>query len=408
MLLGSYYDGVEVYREEKIVYARFLAPHRVISTCQVAGGVRDDLDYLYNHQSSEPAGHHPASHSIAVRDPIAYREQVCRRHGLPPDLCATLGTAANMRYAIAKEAHFRDLTVVAVCTGGVEGNAGRAGDPASVYEYNGTYERISGEEPVLHGTINTMVFINRELTLGALVRTVMTATEAKTAVLQELAVNSRYSNRLATGTGTDQIGVASRLATGIPLRSAGKHSVLGELIGKVVHDAIHETLGLQNALTPEGQRSSIRHIERFGASRDGVIESVAARLDKRKAALLAGNFTGIERDPLVVAAVAALVHVRDKVAWGILPRSCVPELWATYGAQVAAAVSGDYASLPAYRDRLAERHYGVDDQDFLRLVEHAVAMGFQDKWPDERTGGQPPILITAADHEAASKKKDVS
>lgn len=382
MLLGSYYDGVEVHREEKIVYARFLVPHRVISTCQVAGGLRDDLDYLYNHQSSEPAGHHPASHSVAVFDPVAYRENVCGHHKLPHERCATLGTAANMRNAVTKEVRFRDLTVVAVCTGGVEGNAGRAGDPATVYEYDGTYERISDEEPVFHGTINTMLFINRELTPGAMVRTVMTATEAKTAVLQELAVNSRYSNCLATGTGTDQIGVASRLETGMPLRSAGKHSALGELIGKSVHDAIRETLGLQNALTPEGQRSCVRHIERFGAERDNIIKAVAAHLDENKAALLAGNFNCIERDPLVVAAVTALVHVRDKITWGILPGSCVAELWATYGAQVAAAVSGDYTYLPVYRDKLAARHYGVNDHDFLRLVEHAIAMGFRDKWPD--------------------------
>ena len=119
-----------------------------------------------------------------------------------------------MRYAAIKEARFRELTVVAVCTGGVESNAGRAGDPATVYEWNGAYEKVSGEELVLHGTINTLLFINQELTPGAMVRAVMTATEAKTAALQELAVSSRYSDGLATGTGTDQIGVAARLHTG--------------------------------------------------------------------------------------------------------------------------------------------------------------------------------------------------
>ena len=386
MLLGTYYDGVEVHREEKIVYGRFLAPHRVISTCQAAGGLRDDLAYLYNHQSSEPSGHHQPAHAIAVRDPRAYREMVCRRHHLPADRCATLGTAANMRYAVIKDASFRDLIVVAVCTGGVEGNAGRVGDPAAVYEHDGTYERISGEEPVLHGTINTMLFINRELTPGAMVRTVMTATEAKTAALQELAVNSRYSNRLATGTGTDQIGVAARLDTGVPLASAGKHSSLGELIGKTVHDAISGTLALQNSLTPEGQRSTVRHIERFGATRESMIGSIKVHLNGEKGDLLVRNFTVLERDPLVVAAVAALVHVRDKITWGVLPQSCAPELWATYGAQIAAAVSGDYTLLPAYRNTLAEAHYGPQDGDFLRLVEHAMALGFQDKWPGETDG----------------------
>ncbi len=40
MLLGTFYEGVEIHREEKMVFARFLAPHRVISTC-VAVGYRD-------------------------------------------------------------------------------------------------------------------------------------------------------------------------------------------------------------------------------------------------------------------------------------------------------------------------------------------------------------------------------
>ncbi len=201
-------------------------------------GLRDDLGYLYNHQSCEPSGHHLACHRLVSRDPAAYRRLVCDRYGLPDGQCATLGTAANMRYACIRQASFHELEVVALCTGGVETNAGRAGDPASVYEVNGAFEKVGAHDPVMHGTINTLLFISQELTPGAMVRTVITATEAKTAALQELAVNSRYSDHLATGTGTDQIGVAARLHTGLPLTGAGKHCVLGELIGTTVHDAV--------------------------------------------------------------------------------------------------------------------------------------------------------------------------
>ena len=75
---------------------------------------------------------------------------------------------------------------------------------------------------MLSGTINTILCINKELTHGAMVRSVMMATEAKTAALQEL--NSCYSNGFATGTGTDQIAVACTLTEKSPLTSAGKHS----------------------------------------------------------------------------------------------------------------------------------------------------------------------------------------
>lgn len=382
MLLEKFYDGLEIHREEKIVYAHFLVPHRVISTCSAAGGLRDDLTHLYNHQSCEPAGHHRRMHRQIMRRPDVYRQLVSTQHGLPHEQCATLGTAANMRYAVIKHQEFRELQVIAVCTGGVETNAGRVGDPASVYEMDGAYERIGVQEPVAHGTINTLLFINRELTPGAMVRCIMTATEAKTAALQELAVNSRYSDGLATGTGTDQIGVASRLATGIPLTGAGKHSVLGELIGKTVHDAVCGTLALQNELTPDGQRSAVIHLERFGATKERLRENVAAQLNGSDSALFRANFSCVERDPLVVAAVAALAHLRDKVAWSILPESCVPELVATYGAQIAAAVSGDYNRLPVYREKLAAEGYSFANGDLVRLAAHAMALGFQEKWPE--------------------------
>ena len=51
MVLEKYYDGIEIHREEKIIYAKFLSPHRVISTDRITGGLSDELEYIYNHQS---------------------------------------------------------------------------------------------------------------------------------------------------------------------------------------------------------------------------------------------------------------------------------------------------------------------------------------------------------------------
>ncbi len=381
MLLGTYYDGVEIYREEKIVYARFLVPHRVISTCRAAGGLRDDLTCLYNHQCCEPKRHDLPFNRLATREPDAYRKAVCSRYGLPDQECATLGTAANMRYAGIERAKFRELEVVALCTGGVEGNAGRAGDPAGFYEVNGAFEMIGEQERSAHGTINTMLFISRELAPSAMVGAVMTATEAKTAILQELAVPSRYSDGSATGTGTDQIGIAARLCDGAPLTSAGKHSVLGELIGKTVHDAIRATLGLQNGLTPDNRRSAVIHLERFGTSRASFLEKICSHLPEADAILLKNNFPYVERDPLVVAAVAAIAHIRDKISLGIIPAGCAAEIRATCGAQIASAVSGDHSKFDAYRRALAaQRCCSLGNSELIDLASHAVALGFQDKW----------------------------
>ena len=36
MLIETYYEGVEIHREEKIIYAKFIQPHQVLSTCRAS------------------------------------------------------------------------------------------------------------------------------------------------------------------------------------------------------------------------------------------------------------------------------------------------------------------------------------------------------------------------------------
>lgn len=388
MLLATLYEGIELHRQDKILFARFLVPHQVLSTCRVAGGLRDDIDYIYNHQCCEPAGGHGNLAALAMRDPPAYREQICNRYNLPAQSCATLATAANMHNAAIVEEQFRDLQVVAVCTAGVEGNAGRVGDPASMVETAQGFERLpQAEAPPAAGTINTMLFISRPLIAGAMVRTVMTATEAKTAVLQELGVGSRYSDGPATGTGTDQIGVAAVREGADPLTSAGKHAKLGELIGRAVYGAIKETLARQNGLTAAGQCSMEAHLRRFGTDGEPLLRSICRLLDENEQQLFSANFLALERDPLTVAAVAALVHLYDKTRWGVLPKSCWQEMAATFAAQISAAVSGHYKDLEKYRDFLGRPFLSRSKADFLQLICEAMALGFRHKWPPLPDGG---------------------
>ncbi|HEX2924321.1 MAG TPA: adenosylcobinamide amidohydrolase, partial [Chloroflexota bacterium] len=318
---------------------------------------------------------------LAICDPVAYRESICKSHGFVADRCATLGTAANMNCLAIASDRFRDLEVIAVCTGGVESNAGRAGDPASLYEWEGRFEPIAdGEAASIHGTINTMVFISQELLPGAMVRTVMTATEAKTAVLQELSVGSRYSEGLATGTGTDGVAIACRLTGKTPLSWAGKHSKLGELVGRTVHDATKQTLALQNSLTPLSRCSVLAQLERFGATRQAMIEGVEAFLSDDDTTLFRDNLVAIDRDPLTVAAASALAHLQDSLSWGTLPDGCRPEILCSYGAQLASAVSGKPSRTPHYRAQLGMEVVAPDNHAFLRLIFRAMAVGFRDKW----------------------------
>jgi adenosylcobinamide amidohydrolase len=389
MLLASYYNGVEIHRAEKIIYARFLQPHRVISTCRSsAGGMHDDLAYMYNHQSCEPSGHHLSDelHALAVHHPDAYRGVIAGRHNLPPERCATMGTAANMQAAALAHEVYGDLEVVAVCTGGVETNAGRAGDPAGFHETNGTIEMLPAPNA---GTIVIMLCINRELRPGALVEAVTMATEAKTAVLQELNISSCYSEGLATGTGTDQIAIAAQLG-GIPMRNAGKHARLGELIGRAVQRALRQTLARQNGLTPNIRCSSPALLKRLGVTETSLSEAICTHLSRDDADLFSRNRLVVLNDPPSVAAVAALVHLRDQFVWGVLPESCLPEVLASYAAQIAAAVSGRPGRLPEYRERLGTQPAGLAAQRVVDLIAQAFALGFSEKW------AQPSHEITTS------------
>ncbi|MBC8554362.1 MAG: adenosylcobinamide amidohydrolase [Candidatus Brocadiales bacterium] len=379
MLIGKY-DGFEIHRKEKIIYVNFLVQHRVISTCSVNGGLRDDLDGIANHQLCEPLGHDRKGLTVISESPFDYLKSVCEKYGLSPEKRALLGTAANMNYAAIESLEYRGLKVVTISTGGVKTNAGRAGDPADIYEEDGKFISVKGEVDEPRGTINTIIIINKELTHGAMVRSLVTASEAKAAALQELAVNSRYSCGLATGTGTDQVGIASRLTEEIPLTGAGKHTKLGELIGLTVKESVMKTLALQDSLTPQSQRSAKIHLERFGIDKRLMREKICSFLNEEKSKLFEKNFTTINRDSVTVAATAALVHLRDKIDCGILPENCLPEIFSSYGAQLSASISGKFERIGYYRECLSREYMGICNHTFTNFICKSFALGFDEKW----------------------------
>lgn len=382
MLLNTYFDAIELHRNDKFVALRFRTPHRVISTGLDNGGIMDDLDLVYNHQSCEPAGPLSRHPSRAVLDrPDLYAAALLERNGLGGLRAAQLGTAANMSNLAVVLETYRDIAVLAVATGGVEGNAARAGDPASGYEFDGRYEPITREQPPAHGTINVMIALNQPMLDGALVRAVMTATEAKTAALQELSVPSRYSPSLATGTGTDQIAVCvPRNGRARPLRGAGHHTSTGELIGKAVRQAIKETLIFQNGMHPAERCSCARLMERFSFSGEALIEATLPLLSEDARASLRLVPQLLDRDPPVVLAVAALVHIYDQIGWGIAPAPCQREAVIRQGAQIAVAASGRPDRWHHFHDALAERcdASGRDDPAFVAPL--ALGLGYAEKW----------------------------
>ncbi|MEM0111399.1 MAG: adenosylcobinamide amidohydrolase [Candidatus Bathyarchaeia archaeon] len=159
--------------------------------------------------------------------------------GLNPADIAFLSTGADMDNVAVCTRSYGEFTVTCLATGGT-GNALRSGvDRAEWFERNGKFERALG-------TINMLIISNVALSDGAMARAIITATEAKTAALQDLDVRSVYSPNLqATGTGTDNIIIVSGKDSAPIVRWTGGHTKMGELIAVAARFAVLEALEKQ-------------------------------------------------------------------------------------------------------------------------------------------------------------------
>jgi adenosylcobinamide amidohydrolase len=359
-------------RSGRFVVADLLGPHRVISTSTGNGGQRDDLQFLLNHQSCEGTGH-SVRHAEIVADGLeAYHGVVCAEAGLPVDRTATMGTAANMNYiAVAPESD-ADIEVTAVVTGGVEANATCAGDPAAWRETTSGIERAV----TVAGTINTMLLINVPLTASALARAVVTMTEGKTAALQRLAVPSRQSADLATGTGTDQYCVAAPLRSEGNRTSSSPHVKLGELIGRATRRATQEALRWQNGLEASYTRGVFHALGRYGVTEKTFFDDIAPFLDQAALELLRKNLRSALYEPLVGAAAHACAAVLDRVRHGTLPASVEREAVIQQAASLAASVAAQPDQWSEFRVRL--HALGTAEPKTLAIA--ALAFGWSAKW----------------------------
>jgi len=179
---------------------------------------------------------------IIMKNYAAFEEEFPRVLGIPRSDISFLSTSANMNNLAVCEKSYQNRTVCCLATGGI-GNAIRSGvDEADWIEQDGTYAKILG-------TINIIILTNVTLTDGALARTIITGTEAKTAALQDMDARSSVSpEKQATGTGTDNMIVVSGTDSDKKVRCTGGHTKLGELIGATTKIAVAETIKKHEAM----------------------------------------------------------------------------------------------------------------------------------------------------------------
>ncbi len=303
----------------KTVAITFTRPMTVLSSLE---GQKNGITTMANHYFPPPAW------GLGHRQGLAgLRRSTQQVLGLGADSTAMLFTGASMDNLALVTKRFRNMQVTALVTAGVTSNAVRMGaDPGKFYEPDRTGK--TGKP----GTINILLLSNMQLSPRAMTRAIISASEAKSAALQDLDIRSSYSAlpNQATGTGTDNIIVVQ--GSGPPIDASGGHTRMGELMARAVYEGVRKAVHLQNGLKAERsvfQRLKERKISLHAiCNRYAPQENPEALRRRMEAILLQPQYAGFLK---------AIMAISDDYEKGLVNDLSSIDLWCR---AVAARIAG--------------------------------------------------------------------
>jgi iron complex transport system ATP-binding protein len=207
-------QGISISQSDEVIHIKSESPLTTLSSAIVGGGY-SQMQNIINayvdknfHADNPPAWLHELAKNINIHEPFI-----------------GLLTAVKLHKVRIATFQAENLTVSAIITAGV-GNAASAG-VTPPFSYS-------------PGTINIILLLDANLTHAAMLNAVITATEAKTAIIKERNILTPDGDS-ATGTSTDTVTIA---CTGNRnLQSyAGPVTTIGWLIARAVRQALNESL----------------------------------------------------------------------------------------------------------------------------------------------------------------------
>ncbi len=352
--------------DNNLLEIRFARRREIISTSALNGGIQTSLKGVFNCDCKEYLI------KLGVENTISNEElllQICHDHALDEDTYSGLCTCAYIKNTSVKTEIFQELSVTAVVTAGVDENGQRIGEHAEYYEQDGCFSKTTT------GTVNIILLINASIPAGTLSRILITATEAKTAAIEELQIPSAFSNGIATGSGTDGIIVVSNPDSLLRCTEAGQHCKLGELIGRCVKEAVKEALFLQTQASGERQHHIFRRISRFGITEEAFWKQLAEKTDSLIEQKELFETFCTESEYVIQASLFA--HLMDQLEWKLLTKAetfkalcrlgiCHPKEKSVLDA------SGNHAG--DYEEDYARDYVAEYATDFLRYLVDAYCM----------------------------------
>lgn len=246
MKLGTIIKSVQIEIKQDRLVVQSTVPLKTLSSAALNGGLRE-ADVVLNIQVPEDCGKREDDEVHSHPETFLGREAM--RLGFSPERVIGLITAADVHNAEITNEDFNGVSLTTIVTAGTHFSA-TAGDEIT------SHPNLS--QTRTHGTINTIILIDGNLTDSCLAQALTTATEAKTVALRELDIRSHFSTALASGTVTDSTVIACT-QRGTTRRYAGTATRLGEGIGRSVKNAVKGAIFKQDKL--RANRSLVERLE---------------------------------------------------------------------------------------------------------------------------------------------------
>jgi len=324
-------------------------PMPVVSTLE---GYREGIKFVGN--SYSPAQVWGIYHKISLDDSRAGLYKVLNKQ---KENTSILFTGADMDKLSIKKEKFKDMDVYAIVTAGVESNAVKMSKDIGLFY-----------EP---GTINMILMTNMKLTPRAMTRAVISATEGKSAALNDMDIRSSYSGMVnqATGTGTDNIIVVQ--GTGTEIDNAGGHTKMGELIAKAVYHAVQDAIYKQNGLTKK--RNIFKRLKERHISLSDLIGECDCNLDKKA---LFADLEKILLEPSYAAFLEAVFAVSDDYEQGQITDLNFFRIWCN---QITENIAGHKIENPQNFFVSGEEQSSENIPDVLKMGLNALLNGISAK-----------------------------
>lgn len=207
--------GIHIHQDNETLHVHSQRILTSLSSAVVGGGWSRVRDLLIRHVDKDYDQPNPETDLL----------RFARQQSIEAPFVGML-TAARLTQSSILNLHHDGINLLAVLTAGLS-NVTAAGisPPLNLHQ---------------PGTINMLLVLDGNLAPAAMVNAIITATEAKTDVLQQRDIRCP-ENLLATGTSTDAIAV-SITGTGTLLPYAGPLTPVGWLIAQAVRQGLNEII----------------------------------------------------------------------------------------------------------------------------------------------------------------------